>query len=213
MSGSGGSGGNGPAGDHAAHGSVAERLRRAGDAIEGEATTLRHVLDAHGDSARGSLLMLLAVPCLVLPIPGVGTVLGMSMLAMSWAMAVRGAVVLPARAANVELAPPRARRLLYALAHVYEQAARFSRQRWDALVGPAAEPWVPGCVALMGVLIALPIPFGNVLPAIAVGLFGLAWVMRDGAFVVAGAVVGAAALAPAVALAWGAWHLAGGAAG
>jgi hypothetical protein len=193
---------------------VAERLRRAGDALgaddAGDATTLRHVLDAHGESARGSVLLLLAVPCLVLPIPGVGTVLGMAMLAMSWAMAIRGTAVLPARAANVELARPRARQLLHTLARVYEHAACVSRERWAGLVGPSAERWILAGIALMGLLIALPIPFGNVLPAIAVALFGLALVMRDGAFVVAGAVVGAAALAVPAALAWGAWQVAGG---
>jgi hypothetical protein len=62
----------------------------------------------------------------------------------------------------------------------------------------------PG-VALMGALIFLPIPLGNVLPAIAVVLLGLGLVFRDGIAVLAGAATGLAAIGYTMALAFGAW--------
>ena len=43
---------------------------------------MRALAQAHGPEAHGTLLLLLAMPCL-LPVPGVGTVLGMGMAAHS----------------------------------------------------------------------------------------------------------------------------------
>jgi hypothetical protein len=57
----------------------------------------------------------------------------------------------------------------------------------------------------MGVLITLPIPFGNILPAAAVTLFGLGSVFRDGAAALLGMAVAVAATLFPVALAAAAW--------
>ena len=47
----------------------------------------------------------------------------------------------------------------------------------------------------MSLLIFLPIPFGNVLPAVGLLLFGLGLVYQDGLAVLSGVVVGLVALA------------------
>jgi hypothetical protein len=64
---------------------IAEQLREAAASLQTERVTVPGLLQAHGLAARGSLLLLLAVPCL-LPIPGMGTVLGLGVLAMAVAL-------------------------------------------------------------------------------------------------------------------------------
>lgn len=52
-----------------------ERLRDAAAALDGERVALSTLADLHGPAAQGTLLVLLAAPCM-LPMPGVGGVLG-----------------------------------------------------------------------------------------------------------------------------------------
>ena len=48
-----------------------ERLRGAAQALQGERVSVAELAAAHGPAAQGTLLVLLAVPCL-LPMAGVG---------------------------------------------------------------------------------------------------------------------------------------------
>ena len=82
---------------------VAQRLRDAAAALPVGPVSLLKLAEAHGPSAQGSLLLLLAAPCL-LPVPGVGTVLGLGMIALALAMW-RGddMLGLPGRVAQVQM--------------------------------------------------------------------------------------------------------------
>jgi hypothetical protein len=56
---------------------IVQRLRDAAAAIQDERVSMRAMAQAHGPEAQGTLLLLLAMPCLLpVPVPGVGTVLG-----------------------------------------------------------------------------------------------------------------------------------------
>ncbi|MDH4392009.1 MAG: exopolysaccharide biosynthesis protein [Aquabacterium sp.] len=182
-----------------------ERLRNAADALTGEPVALSHLADVHGHAARGTLLVLLSAPC-VLPVPGVGNVLGLGLVLMALAMW-RGQASheLPSRVAGWQMPAHWAQRVLGLLARFYSLASRLSRERWLHLVdGP--QGWLAPKVGLMGALIFLPIPFGNVLPALALSLLGLGLVFRDGLAVMASFLAGGAAVAYTAGLAMLAWH-------
>ena len=182
-----------------------QRLRAAADALTGEPVALSHLADVHGNAARGTLLVLLSVPC-VLPVPGVGNVLGLGLVLMALAMW-RGQAShqLPSRVAGWQMPSHWAQRVLGLLARFYSLASRWSRERCLHLVdGP--QGWLAPKVALMGALIFLPIPFGNVLPALALSLLGLGLVFRDGLAVMASFLAGGAAVAYTAGLGMLAWH-------
>lgn len=65
--------------------------------------------------------------------------------------------------------------------------------------------WLAGKLGLMGAVIFLPIPFGNILPSLAIALLGLGLVFRDGLVALASTAVAAAALACTITLRVGAW--------
>lgn len=165
---------------------VAQRLREAAAALPPGPVTLRSLAQAHGPAAHGGLLLLLAAPCL-LPVPGVGTVLGVGMTALAATMwrgdAAHG---LPARVAEVEMSRPWAQRVLRLLASTYAMAGRFARERLSHLASAGQRSWIAATVALMAIIIVLPIPLGNVLPALAMMLIGLGLVFRDGVAIVLG---------------------------
>ncbi|RVU43803.1 exopolysaccharide biosynthesis protein [Rubrivivax rivuli] len=176
---------------------IAHRLRSAAADLPGERVSVAtlaelHESSANAGSAHGALLLMMAVPC-VLPIPGTGTVLGLGLLALAVAIW-RGdlAATLPRRVAEFEMSREWAQKVLGALASVYGLASRFSRERLQPLASGGGGAVLAVAVALMAAVLIMPIPFGNVLPAVALVLIGLGLVFRDGLAVLLG--LGTAAL-------------------
>lgn len=178
---------------------MAARLRDAAGDLPTGPVALATMAEAHGGAWQGSLLVLLAAPCL-LPIPGVGTVLslGLALLGlMLWQAPHRD---LPPRLARLSLPREGAARSLALLARFYELTHPISRVRLTPLAGPSARWWLGPLTVAMAVLIFLPIPFGNVLPAASLMLAGVALAARDGLLMLASLSVGAGALAASGAL-------------
>jgi hypothetical protein len=182
---------------HALH----QRLEHHAAELDDQPITLGALAQAHGPALPGSLLVLVSAPC-ALPIPGIGNVLGVTMMVMALAMW-RGEdwAVLPSRVARLEISARSARWVLLLLAHVYRQAGRWSRERLCRLTVLQRRTWVAPKVALMGVVIFLPLPFGNVLPALAIVVLGVGIAFRDGLAVLSAAGLALASVAYAAAMA------------
>lgn len=183
-----------------------QRLRQAAAALSGERVALQDLAAAHGPAAHGSLLVLLAAPCL-LPLSGVATVLGLGLGLMAlnlWrGQAAEG---LPCRVARLELPLPWARRVLQLLASFYSLAGRLARERLTRIVDTPRRAWMAATVGAMAAIIVLPIPLGNLLPALALVLLGLGLALRDGVAVLLAAFTAVLALLFTAALLLGAWH-------
>ena len=184
---------------------IVQRLRDAAAAIQDERVSMRALAQAHGPEAQGTLLLLLAMPCL-LPVPGVGMVLGVGMVALALAMW-RGHCVpcLPKRVAELELPRHWAQRVLVGLASAYALAGRHARARLSHLAIPGRRSPTALAVGLMAGIVVMPIPFGNLLPAVALVLIGLGLVFRDGVAVILGLLMSGLALVATTGLLLIAW--------
>ena len=182
-----------------------QRLEHHAAELGDRPVTLGALAQAHGSALPGSLLVLVSAPC-ALPIPGVGNVLGVTMMVMALAMW-RGEdwAVLPSRVARLEISARAARWVLLLLAHVYRLAGRWSRERLCRLTVLQRRTWVAPMLALMGVVIFLPLPFGNVLPSLAIVVLGVGMAFRDGLAVVSAVGMALMSVAYAAAMAAGAW--------
>jgi len=130
-----------------------------------------------------------------IPIAGVGTVLSLFILALAWRWRQQDEIpALPEKLAKVSLTPRWSNRCLRLLAWTYEQAARCLRPRWSLLYHRATYGWWGAWIALMGLLIMLPLPFGNVLPAISLMLLSLGWMFKDGLALLLSGTVGVCAI-------------------
>ena len=169
-------------------------------AQSGDRLSLSDLLDLHGEASPAVLLLVLSVLC-VLPVYGVGTALSFAILAMAWRWGAltRGGTGLGTglsdRLGQLSLNETWSRRCLHGLAWMYATAGRCLRTRWTALCHPRTGPWWGLWIALMGLVIFLPLPFGNVLPSISLVLLSLGWMFRDGLALLASAVVGSGAVA------------------
>ena len=180
-------------------------------AQSGDRLSLSDLLDLHGEASPAVLLLVLSVLC-VLPVYGVGTALSFAILAMAWrwgALTGGGTGLgtgLSDRLGQLSLSETWSRRCLHGLAWMYATAGRCLRTRWTALCHPRTGPWWGLWIALMGLVIFLPLPFGNVLPSISLVLLSLGWMFRDGLALLASAVVGSGAVAFTVAFGHLVWE-------
>lgn len=178
---------------------LASRLRTTAGELPPGPVPLAALAEAHGGAWQASLLVLLATPCL-LPIPGVGSVLSLGLALLGLTLWLAPQAELPPRLASLQLPREGASRSLALLARFYDFSHRLTRPRLTGLAGPAARWWLAPMTLLMALLIFLPIPFGNLLPAVSLMLAGLALAARDGLLMLASMGVGAGALAASGAL-------------
>ena len=159
----------------------------------------------------GSLLILLSVPC-VLPVPGIGNVMGLALMGVAlliWRSGGAGVIGRPALARTVALDKTRAAQLLRWMGRLEQLSSRWCRPRLQPLTLLPARSWQAAAaavlVATMGVEIFLPIPLGNVLPAASLTLLGMALKHRDGLATLWSLALAATALAYPFVLGAGAW--------
>lgn len=176
-----------------------------------QGATLADVLAALEDRALGAVLAAVALPAIV-PTPGIpaGMVFG-TVLAMIAVQATFGATqpALPKRLAQRKVS----RKILGVLARrgprLLHPIERILKPRLTWLAGPTALQRLGPVLFVLGVLVPLPIPFGNTLPGLATLMIGLGTASRDGLAVLAGLLLAAAAALVSVGLVLGAWRLVG----
>lgn len=162
--------------------------------------TLPGLLHLHGSDSAAVLLLLLALFS-GMPIAGAGTVLAFVILALAWRWhrGADAALCLPERLGQLALSDAWSRRCLHALVWLYATSGRVLRARWSLLLHPRTHLGWGLWIGLMGVLILLPLPLGNVLPSLSLILLSLGWMFRDGIALLSSAVVGAGAVSFALA--------------
>jgi hypothetical protein len=182
--------------------SVADALGAALDRAETDALPLGRFLDAFGERAFGLMLILLSLPnCLLAP-PVVATAtagpigfLGAQMLAgrrQPW---------LPEVMRGWSLPVPALRRVLAVAGPCLRRVEALRRPRAPGAIGSAAER-LAGLFALLAALIVLlPVPGTNVLPALSLVLLSLGLLRRDGLLFLLGVGLGLAGVLVATAAA------------
>jgi len=180
-------------------------LARLAEPAEGS-VTLAEVLTAVGERSFGALLVILAIPNMVAGlIPGLSIVLGLPLLLVSLQLVVGAERPwLPRRLARLEIKRSDLRRMLERTRPAVRRLERALQPRLEFLTSPWAERLIGlGCLAL-SILVFLPVPFANLVPATGIMLFGFSMLERDGLMALAamGIVGVSAALFSGVAIAF-----------
>jgi len=146
-----------------------------------EDVTLGEVVHRFGPRAFGALLFVIALPNLLPLPPGSTTVLGMPIMILSPQLAV--GVRRPWLPKWLDHKPIRREYLRQALERIgptLRRIERVSRPRMTWAFGPIGERLAGVCCTALALVLILPIPLGNILPSVTIGLFGLSLVQRDG---------------------------------
>ena len=167
------------------------RLRRLAK-LRGQACeplSLQQLLAMHGQATMGVLLILLSLITTV-PVAGAGMLFSLGIFAWAWRWARGEDAPRLERLRALKLGPQAALKVLRWLAWMYAFAHRHLRPRWQALYIPRLRWAWAIWVALMAFIIFLPIPLGNLFPAVALLFFGLGLLTRDGLMLVASLALG-----------------------
>lgn len=177
-----------------------ERFREAAE--RAGSVSVDDVLRLHGRATWPALLIVLAALSTI-PIAGVGTALSLPLfvIAWRWPSTVRRAgtgLPLPERVRSLQIGACWSPRCLRLFAALHDAARSLMRRRWTGLRHPRIASAWRAWIATMALVILLPLPFGNVLPALSLSLLGLGWIHRDGLALLVSLGVGAAAVGYAV---------------
>ncbi|GGE32493.1 ABC transporter permease [Agaricicola taiwanensis] len=151
------------------------------------------------DRAIGALMLIFALPNALPSIPGTSAILGAPLVFLAAQLALGWQPWLPKIIANRSM-PRRDFATLIAKSRPWlARAEKLLRPRLTWLAYPPAEHAIGVICLIMSIVLVLPIPLGNMLPALAICLLALGLLERDGLWVIVGTLTGAGAIA----LVWG----------
>lgn len=167
--------------------------------FEVETVTLREVLGLLHGRGYVLLIMLLALPfCSPVPLPGLSTPFGLIIVIVGVRLALGAKPWLPARLLDTRLPPKLFARVFAVTRKIILGFERLLRPRMLWVTG--SPRWlqlhaVPVVMCGLMLLLPLPVPFSNALPAWGIMLIAGGLLERDGAFIIAGYVSSLLALA------------------
>jgi hypothetical protein len=143
--------------------------------------TVGEMVHRLGRRAFGALFFVFAAPNWLPMPPGASTVLGLPLVLLSPQLMV--GIHGPWIPRFIEERPIRRDHLAGAFEKIapwLEKAENLSRPRLTFLFGPVGDRLIGLTCFLLSLVLILPIPLGNLAPAAAIALFGLAMIQRDG---------------------------------
>ena len=175
------------------------RLVHSGDS---ERVSLGDLLSGIKAHARATLLILFALPNLLPGLPGTSAVTGLPLVYLTFQMMLGRPAWLPGFIANRSLLRSNLLGLLTKAAPHLARIERFLHPRVPALSSENAQRILGGIGILLSLLVMLPIPLGNFLPAFAILIAALGLLGNDGYFIIAAAVIAISAVIVLVGVYW-----------
>lgn len=147
------------------------------------------LLGALGDRALAALLFIFAFPNALPAIPGTSALLGAPVVFLAAQLCFGRDPWLPSFITNRSLPRADFQALVQRIAPWLERCEKLLRPRASALALPPMEYVVGAVCLLLALVLILPIPLGNMLPALAISLLALGILERDGWWIAAGLLV------------------------
>ncbi len=172
-----------------------DEKRTLSDIIEGlgfgenPQLSVAELVEAFGERAFGALILILALMALFPWPPGGKAVFSAPIILLSLELAVqRDTVWLPRWVLRASVSRDIYRKASHKVIKPIRWVERLSKPRLPMLTGEIADVIVGVVCALLAVMLALPVPLGDMLPALTLVIFGLALTQRDGLAIIAGAI-------------------------
>lgn len=161
--------------------------------------TIGALSHAFSGRAYGMLLLVLALPNLIpIPAPGLSAIVGAPLILVSLQMLLGLASPwLPHGIARRSLKTEQLRHICRRVVPVIETLELVTSPRLTYLAKPPVDRLIALICVVLSLMIMMPIPFGNAIPALAICFFAIGILQRDGLFIIAGllvAMLGAAAI-------------------
>lgn len=157
----------------------------------GEELSIGEIVENFGGRAFGAVIFVLAIPILLPFPPGLAGILGLPLLLIAPQLVLGvGSPWLPRVIARRTVRAADLRRAFVKVLPWIERLEAISRPRLGWMFGPLGDRMTGLLVTILTLLLILPIPLGNVLPTMAIGLLALALIQEDGILALIGTVTG-----------------------
>jgi hypothetical protein len=153
------------------------------------------LLEALHDRAIGALIFVFALPNTLPMPPGASSILGAPLLFLTAQLTFGRRPWLPRMISSRSMDRAHFAAVVGRVAPWLARAESLLRPRLGILVRPPFEYLIGGICLVLSIILFLPIPMGNMPPALAICLFSLAVLERDGAWALAGLGAAIASLA------------------
>lgn len=171
---------------------LSEVLQQLADDGGRERISVGDLLTALADRALGALLFVFAFPNALPALPGTSMILGAPLVLLAAQLAFKQQPWLPAFISRRSMPRADFQSMIGRIRPWLERAERMLRPRAGALALPPMEYLVGLICLLLAIVVMLPIPLGNMLPALSISILALGILERDGYWIIAGLVTAVA---------------------
>lgn len=175
--------------------SLAELLTAIANDTTRDRISVAFLLTALQDRALGALMFIFAVPNVLPTPPGTSALLGAPLVFLTAQLALGLRPWLPKIIADRSMLRSDFAIWIARATPWLTRAQRLLRPRLSAAVRPPSEYLIGTLCFTLAIILFLPIPLGNMLPALAICLFSLGILERDGVWVLAGLLASAISIA------------------
>jgi len=160
-------------------------------------TTIGELADSLGERAFGALMFIFAVPNAIPMPPGTSAILGLPLVILTWQVLMgRQTLWLPQAIRKRRISREMLERFVSKVTPIMAKLERVLKPRLGVVVTSNLAERMIGLVAFpLALILFLPIPFGNIPPALAIACLALGLAERDGLAVLVGYVFSAASVA------------------
>ena len=158
-----------------------------------ERISVGDLLTALSDRALGALLFVFACPNALPALPGTSVILGAPLVLLAAQLAFKQQPWLPGFISQRSMSRADFQAMVKRICPWLQRAEKMLRPRASVWALPPMEYLVGVVCLLLAIVVLLPIPLGNMLPALAISMLALGILERDGYWIVGGLVMAAAA--------------------
>ncbi|MCB6176887.1 exopolysaccharide biosynthesis protein [Rhodobacter sp. Har01] len=159
-----------------------------------ERVAIADMLETMRSRAFGALLLIFAFPNILPSPPGLAGVLGLPLIFLSTQMMLGKSPWLPDFIARRSMPRATFAGMVQRINPWLERAERLLKARLQPLAWPASQRLIGALCLVLSIALALPIPFANMAPSVAICLIGLGVLERDGLWIILGMLAAAGAL-------------------
>jgi hypothetical protein len=170
---------------------------------EGQSISVGRLLEALSDRSFGVIIILFALPNAIIPI---AWVLGTPILLFAIQLVMgRQKPWLPDFMSRQQISSETFTKIANYVVRYLTMMEQWLKPRWHWLTSDTAERFIGLWMAFLVLVLLVPVPFGNALPAFGISIIAAGLIEKDGAAILVGSLLGLAGTLYVVALLGGLW--------